>query len=48
MGEGLAVQFLERASEIEATMSLSGLESTCAAWEEYYETCYWKKNDSGL
>jgi hypothetical protein len=48
VGEGLAVQFLERASDIQSVMSLSGLDSTCAAWDNYYATSYWKKDDSGL
>jgi hypothetical protein len=48
VGEGLAVQFLERASEIPSTFSLGNIASECAAWDEWYATSYYKKDDSGL
>jgi hypothetical protein len=48
VGEGLAVQFLERASEIAETMSLSSLDGTCESWDAFYDTSYYKKDDSGL
>jgi hypothetical protein len=48
VGEGLAVQFLERASEIQSTFSLASLGSECEAWDSWYATSYWKKDDSGL
>lgn len=48
VGEGLAVQFLERASEIPSTFSLGDIGSECAAWDSWYATSYYKKDDSGL
>jgi hypothetical protein len=48
VGEGFAVQFLERASEIKNTFSLSDLEPTCRQWDAWYKTSYYKKDDSGL
>jgi hypothetical protein len=48
IGEGLGVQFLERKSEIESTMSLDSLPSQCADYDAYYSTSYYKKDDSGL
>jgi hypothetical protein len=46
--EGFAVQFLERASEIKDTFSLSDIEPTCRQWDAWYKTPYYKKDDSGL
>ena len=48
MSEGLAVQFLERASEIATTMDLSAIQSNCNAWDTWYATTPYKKLDSGL
>lgn len=48
VGEGLAVQFLERPTEIAALMDLSTLEDTCAAWDAWYADSPYLKNDSGL
>jgi hypothetical protein len=48
VGEGLAVQFLERASEIASTMDLTGIQPACDAWDSYYATSPYKKLDSGL
>ncbi|RDW88368.1 hypothetical protein BP6252_00400 [Coleophoma cylindrospora] len=47
VGEGFAVQFLERAGDIPSTVDLSGLDS-CAAWDDWYPTSPYKKEDSGL
>jgi hypothetical protein len=48
VGEGLAVQFLERASEISTTMDLSAIQSDCSTWDTWYATAPYKKLDSGL
>ncbi|KAH8594958.1 Cupredoxin [Bisporella sp. PMI_857] len=48
VSEGLAVQFLERKSEIASAMDLSHLADECQAWDTYYATSPYKKDDSGL
>ena len=48
VGEGLAVQFLERENEIPFVMSLRTLDATCKSWEAYAPTAYYKKDDSGV
>ncbi|KAH6682996.1 laccase [Halenospora varia] len=48
VSQGLAVQFLERASEIPSTFSLNSIESECSAWDSWYATSPYKKDDSGL
>lgn len=48
VSQGLAVQFLERKSEIENVMELSHLDETCKDWDDYYITSPHKKEDSGL
>ncbi|TVY85339.1 Laccase [Lachnellula suecica] len=48
VGAGLALQFLERASEIPTTMDLSSLPSRCDAWDAYYSTTPDTQLDSGL
>ncbi|KAK5123448.1 hypothetical protein LTR85_002486 [Meristemomyces frigidus] len=44
---GLAVQFLEAPSQI-TLPSTSAFEATCKNWNKYYETAYWRKDDSGI
>ena len=48
VSEGLAVQFLERKSEIAGNMDLTQLAPQCSAWDNYYATSPFKKEDSGL
>jgi hypothetical protein len=48
VGAGLALQFLERQSEIAGLMDLSGLASECDAWDTYYAGTPDKQLDSGL
>jgi len=48
VGEGLAVQFLEREGEIKSIMPLSELDAPCTAWDKYQLTEYYVKDDSGL
>ncbi|KAK1091678.1 laccase, multicopper oxidase, benzenediol:oxygen oxidorectuctase [Friedmanniomyces endolithicus] len=47
VSEGLGVQFLESPSQI--TLPDKGqFDSQCSAWNNYYQTAYWKKDDSGI
>lgn len=48
VGAGLALQFLERASEIPTTMDLSGISDECSTWDTYYAATSFKQLDSGL
>jgi hypothetical protein len=48
VAQGLAVQFLERKSEIAGIMDLTVLDPLCAAWDDWYATSPYKKTDSGL
>lgn len=48
VGEGLAVQFLERAADIPTTMDLTVVQPACDAWDTWYAASPYKKNDSGL
>ena len=48
VAEGLGVQFLERASEIDRSMNLTKTEENCAAWHEWFRTRMDLKTDSGL
>lgn len=46
--EGLAMQFVERASEMEAVMSASAMTDTCATWETYATAQGVEEEDSGV
>ncbi|OJD30710.1 multicopper oxidase [Diplodia corticola] len=46
--EGLAMQFLERASEMEAVMSASTMSDTCTAWDTYASANGVEEEDSGV
>lgn len=48
VGEGLAVQFFERAPEILTTLEVSGFESTCKERDACYSTAPYKNDDLGL
>jgi FtsP/CotA-like multicopper oxidase with cupredoxin domain len=48
VAEGLGVQFLERASEIEKNMDLTKTEENCAAWHTWFGPRMGLKIDSGL
>jgi hypothetical protein len=48
VAEGLAVQFLERAREIESRMSLNSISNTCAAWRKWYDNRPPIEHESGL
>jgi hypothetical protein len=49
VGEGLAVQFLERRSEILSTLSIPpSWDTTCQKWDVWYAHAPYKKDDSGL
>jgi len=41
------VQFLESPSQI-TLPDKSQFDSQCSAWNKYYQTAYWKKDDSGI
>ncbi|KAK1020290.1 laccase, multicopper oxidase, benzenediol:oxygen oxidorectuctase [Friedmanniomyces endolithicus] len=47
VSEGLGVQFLESPSQI-TLPDQSQFDSQCSAWNNYYQTAYWKKDDSGI
>ncbi|KAK0940481.1 laccase, multicopper oxidase, benzenediol:oxygen oxidorectuctase [Friedmanniomyces endolithicus] len=47
VSEGLGVQFLESPSQI-TLPDKSQFDSQCSAWNKYYQTAYWKKDDSGI
>jgi hypothetical protein len=47
--EGLALQFVERESEIpDLLTSTSVLQNTCAAWEDWANTMGIEEEDSGV
>jgi hypothetical protein len=47
--EGLAVQFVERRSEIDATLDFESMNSTCAKWNTYNATsATYVQTDSGI
>jgi hypothetical protein len=48
VSQGLSVQFLERVSEIPATVPLSAIEPNCAQWTAFYNASPNKQYDSGL
>jgi FtsP/CotA-like multicopper oxidase with cupredoxin domain len=48
VAQGLSVQFLERQQDIQKVMSLSNVNPECDAWDKYYKTSVYKKEDSGL
>jgi hypothetical protein len=48
VSQGLSVQFLERVSEIPATVPLNAIEPICTQWANYYNTSPAKQFDSGL
>lgn len=47
--EGLAVQFLESASQMSSVDPIGqDFDDQCAAWDAYQPTAYYKKHDSGI
>ena len=49
VAEGLAVQFVERQSEIAALVNVTEVESTCAAWKSFNtNTLDIEQDDSGV
>jgi hypothetical protein len=47
--EGLALQFVERESEIAALVDAAELESTCKAWDDFNsERFHIEQDDSGV
>lgn len=49
VAEGLAVQFVERQSEIAALINATEIESTCATWKEFNtNTLDIDQDDSGV
>jgi hypothetical protein len=46
--EGLALQFVERSTEIAALVDYDTLNSTCAAWEAYAALSGVEEEDSGV
>jgi laccase len=48
VSEGLAVQFLEGASQIAGKMDLTKIKDQCDAWDTWYDISPYKKPDSGL
>jgi len=48
VSQGLAVNFLERASEIPDVMDLSVINGNCDAWNAYIPTNVFQQTDSGL
>lgn len=48
VGQGLAVQFLERESEISSVMSLDYIPGNCSVWDDWYANTNYKEYDSGL
>jgi len=48
VGQGLSLQFLERVSEIPATVRIDQIEPNCSAWTSYYQTSQCRQIDSGL
>lgn len=47
ISEGLGVQFVEAPSQI-VMPNQADYDQTCASWDKYYATAYWKKDDSGI
>lgn len=49
VAEGLALQFVERESEIPALIDTAELESTCGAWEDFNsDKFHIEQDDSGV
>lgn len=49
VAEGLALQFVERESEIPAFVDAAELESTCKAWKDFNtESFHIEQDDSGV
>lgn len=49
VAEGLALQFVERESEIAALVDAAELESTCKAWDDFNsERFHIEQDDSGV
>lgn len=48
VSEGLGVQFLERASEIDTTLDTTHIKENCDAWSSWYNGGPATKDDSGL
>lgn len=47
--QGLALQFVERESEIPATITAyDDFSSNCDAWNTYHDTMYYPQDDSGI
>lgn len=46
--EGLALQFVERYSEIQSLIDYDMLENTCSAWNEYQTATGLEEEDSGV
>lgn len=46
--EGLAIQILERGSEISALLDSSTLNSTCTSWDSYVSDDDMEQTDSGI
>lgn len=46
--EGLAMQFLERQSEVSSVISVTDMNSTCAAWNTYADSSGVEEEDSGV
>jgi hypothetical protein len=47
--QGLALQFVERESEIAATITdFDNFNAACQAWDNYFGTMYYVQDDSGI
>lgn len=46
--QGLAMQFVERGTEIEATLDSDLLDDVCEAWNVYTPTELYVQDDSGI
>ena len=46
--EGLALQFVERESEIPALLNYDTMNSTCAAWDAWIDISGIEEEDSGV
>ncbi|KAK3669926.1 laccase, multicopper oxidase, benzenediol:oxygen oxidorectuctase [Recurvomyces mirabilis] len=47
VSEGLGLQFIESPDQI-TLPDQTQFSQQCAAWDKYYQTAYWKKDDSGI
>ncbi|KAK5118803.1 hypothetical protein LTR62_000012 [Meristemomyces frigidus] len=47
VAEGLGLQFLESPAQI-TLPDRTQFEGQCSAWQSYYQTAYWDKDDSGI